>query len=294
MKVRLFTAALLAAVSSGPVFAGAVSVNSPGFVNGDNSLGANETIMAGNLGYSDTYSGDPYVFSAQGYGGSWYSFYIESALDVSVTVETIQGGFSPGFTVWASGNQQFNGGNAAYSETSTEAGQTFLGGPGYSTPTVYSPAVFNATGNIGDPGTLWMSEGHGGNLKETLGYAVSGSSVVVDCPPNQFCITLWDPPTAWEEAIFHGAHDVSITNTYESGVTGSVAPGFAQLQFNDMQPGWYTTFIGGTHTSDPGGIFLMSISAVPELETWAMMAAGMGFLGWRLRKQQEKAVQMEA
>lgn len=263
MKIRKITATALFTLLSGPVLAGAVTTNSPNFVGADNSLGAYESIIVAASISNDSYSGDPAYVSAQAMAGSWFTFFLEEQAGVTITAESYPfASFSPGMTVWASGSNEFDGGSATgFIEASAVTGHS-------------TPDSFNATGQIGSDGTLWMSDGFGGNLQETLGYAVSGPSVMTS--------------TAWGESILHGAHDVSITDTYETGVTGSVTSGMAQLTFSNMQPGWYATFIGGTNPGSPGGYLKLTVSAVPEMETWAMMIIGMCLLGWRMKKQQEE------
>ncbi|UJO99896.1 MAG: FxDxF family PEP-CTERM protein, partial [Nitrosomonas sp.] len=167
--------------------------------------------------------------------------------------------FAPGLTVWATGAAKFDGGTEGFASEISAAG-------------FGTPHSFNATGAIGDTGTLWMANGQGGNVIETLGYAVSG--------PAAF--TAAD--TGWGETVFTGAHDVSLTNTFENGVTGSTSANLASLTFNDLAPGWYTVYVGGTNHASAGGAFALTVSAVPEAETWAMLLAGLGLVGWRLRR----------
>ena len=255
------------------------------FDGNDNDIAPGETITASGVsGVNDSFKDPLLNESASGYTGHWFTFENLAVDDVTVNVSNLSffGSFSPGFTVWASGGAQFNGGsNYIGTEVSTS---------GHSTPT-----SFNAIGQIGQPGTLWMG-GLGGNHLETLGYALSGPSATAS-------------PTGWGESIQYGAHDLSVSDIYESGVTGSVSAlglsydgGFgpvfgdhyAELTFTNLQPGWYTVFVGGGDVTQTGSLYDLTISAVPEMETWAMMLAGMGFLAWRARKQQLNAESMSA
>ena len=57
------------------------------------------------------------------------------------------------------------------------------------------------------------------------------------------------------------------------------------LSFNDLASGWYTLYIGGTDANALNGGYDLVVSAVPEAETWAMLLAGLGLIGWSLRSQ---------
>ena len=43
------------------------------------------------------------------------------------------------------------------------------------------------------------------------------------------------------------------------------------------------------NTFDPQTVVFngATVNVVPELETWAMMAAGIGFMSWKMRRRQE-------
>lgn len=288
-QALLVAGGFLFSLSSGAMAAipGAVGPYAVTFDGGDNDIAPGETIAATEVfaQVNDGYTGDPvYNYSANAFLGQWFSFEMLGTADVTVNVASLafSGSFSPGITVWATGANEFNGGSMIIGTETSGSGHN-------------SPTSFNATGAIYDPGTLWMADGFGGNMMETLGYAVSGPSA-----PGA---------TGWGESILYGAHDVSVSNTYENGVSGNVsAPGlsyngefgpvfgdhFAELTFTDLQPGWYTIFVGGTDGTQTGALFDLTVSAVPEMETWAMMLAGMGFLGWRARKQQREVMAQPA
>ncbi|MFC1748165.1 pyruvate-binding protein [Pseudomonadota bacterium] len=279
----------LLSLSSGAMASipGAVGPYAVTFDGGDNDIAPGETITATEVfaQVNDGYTGDPvYNYSANAFLGQWFTFEMLGSADVTVDVTSLSfsGSFSPGITVWANGANEFDGGSMFIGTETSTSGHN-------------SPTSFNVTGAIGDPGTLWMADGVGGNMIETLGYAVSGPSA-----PSG---------TGWGESILYGAHDVSATNSFESGVSGSVsAPGlsyngpfgpvfgdhFAELTFTDLQPGWYTVFVGGADTTQTGALFDLTVSAVPEMETWAMMLAGMGFLAWRARREQGEATSLPA
>ncbi len=230
---------------------------------GTSTITANQT----NIGSKNAFTSNPLLFdSAWAHAGRWFTF--ENTLNgVDVDVSVTGTFYSPGVTVWASGASEFDGGTEGF------PGDTFIDG------TFGTPHSFNATGAMGDNGTLWMADGQGGNMVETLGYAVANPSI------NS------TSGTGWGETIQSGAHDVSLTNTYESGVTGSTTADSVSLSFDDLAAGWYTVYVGGTDGSvvTPGGSsaeYGLVVSAVPEAETWAMLLAGLGLIGWRLRKQQ--------
>lgn len=224
-----------------------------------NDLFAGSSISAANSGLKSSYTGNPNLsYSAWAHTGDWFTFNNHDLADVTVTVSG-DSGFVPGLTVWATGGTEFDGGTTDF------GGELSLAGFG-------TPHSFNATGAMGDTGTLWMANGQGGNVQETLGYAVSGPSHAAGT-------------TGWGESIVTGANDVSLTNTFENGVSGSTSAHAVSLVFNDLAAGWYALYIGGTDHTTAGGVYDLSVSAVPEPETYAMLLAGLGLVGWRMKKQ---------
>ena len=259
-KNALISAAIVSAftlASANVNAAGAVSTFQP-WTAGDNTLSVGSSISAANSGLKSAYADNPGLsYSAWAHTGDWFLFENQQLADVTLTVSG-DAGFVPGVTVWATGGTQFDGG-------------TGLGAfDGISTAGFGTPHSFNATGALGNSGTLWMTNGSGGNVQETLGYAVSGPSHAVG---------------GWGESIITGAHDVSLSNTFENGVNGSTGAHTASLVFNDLAVGWYAVYIGGTDHSSAGGLYDLTVSAVPEPETYAMLLAGLGLVGWRMKKQ---------
>lgn len=238
------------------------------WVSGDNVLDSGfNSITANESALKSAYSDNPNLnYSAWAHVGDWFVFQNTGLQDVTVTVNG-SSGFVPGVTVWATGANVFDGGTEGFGSEISLAG-------------FGTPHSFNATGAMGDAGTLWMASGQGGNVLETLGYAVAGASHTVD--------------TGWGETILHGANDVSLTNTFENGVGGSVDANTATLTFNDLAPGWYTVYVGGTDHASAGGAYELAISAVPEAETYAMLLAGLGLVGWRVRKHHKASIQASA
>lgn len=224
-----------------------------------NDLFAGSSISAANSGLKSAYADNPGLnYSAWAHTGDWFVFQNHSLVDVTLTVSG-DSGFVPGVTVWATGGTEFDGGTTGF------GGELSLAGFG-------TPHSLNATGAMGDAGTLWMANGQGGNVLETLSYAVSGPSHAAGT-------------TGWGESIVTGANDVSLTNTFENGVSGSVGAHTASLVFNDLAAGWYAVYIGGTDHASAGGVYDLTVSAVPEPETYAMLLAGLGLVGWRMKKQ---------
>ncbi len=249
-------------VNTNAYTADAVAINA---FNDTNHVHSGDAITVTSFALPSSYSNNPnFNYSAWGDTGSWYTFMNHDVTDVTVSVlgDT---NLAPGITVWATGGSEFDGGTTAFGFETSTAG-FFL-----------TPASFNATGVIGNTGTLWMADGAGGNTIETLGYAVSG--------PTHLNSTA---ATGWGENIVTGAHDVSLTNTFENGVTGNTTANSVSLSFNNLASGWYTVYVGGTDHSLVGGDFNLVVSAVPETETWAMLLAGLGLVGWRLKKQQKE------
>lgn len=224
-----------------------------------NDLFAGSSISAANSGLKSSYADNPSLsYSAWAHTGDWFTFNNHDLADVTVTVSG-DSGFVPGLTVWATGGTEFDGGTTDF------GGELSLAGFG-------TPHSFNATGAMGDTGTLWMANGQGGNVAEILGYAVSGPSHAAGT-------------TGWGESIVTGVNDVSLTNTFENGVGGSTSAHAVSLVFSDLAPGWYALYVGGTDNTTAGGVYDLTVSAVPEPETYAMLLAGLGLVGWRMKKQ---------
>ena len=263
---RQFTAAAMAAAallaaSSGALAADAVGITTltttPGLSAGQSVSAAASLVKSG---YS---SNSALAFSAWAHAGSWYTFQLATDANVSIDLQTTNGvNFAPGLTLWASGSNAFDGGVEG-TQTSDVSGWG-------------DPHSFNATGQVanGDFGTNWMSTAAGSNMLQTLAYAVSGPSFTAD-------------QTGWGETITNGAHDVSINNTFESGITGSVTATGLHLDVNALKTGWYTVYIGGTNHAGVGGNVSLAISAlapVPEPGTWALMLGGVAALSLRRRQ----------
>ena len=232
------------------------------FGSGDNSLdGSSTSITASGFAINNGYTDNPYLNnSADAYAGTWFTF--ENQLGGSDVTVSVNGSstFVPGVTVWAT-DGVFDGG--------TQSGEIQLN------PSIYpgTPHVMNATGQLGDLGTQWMQDGQGGNALATLGYAVANSS-----------INITDGSTTWGEDVVSGAH--GYTTAFDSGWYGNASGNSASLTFDNLAAGWYTLYIAGTDSTSAGNSgFDLVVSAVPEAETWAMLLAGLGFVGWRLRKQ---------
>lgn len=224
------------------------------------SVGVGQTISAlhnglKNNGYSD---GSTLMNSAWAHTGGtpWYAFEVlnTSNVNIDLTPNVAGTNFNPGLTIWAT-NGLFNGGLENI-ESGTNNGWG-------------APHSFNATGKIGDDGTLWMS-GSNGNVAQTLAYAVTGAA---HTSRND---------NGWGEVINSGVNDVSIDNTFEQGVTGTATGNSIHLAFNQLKAGWYLAYFNGTNTLTSGAAYNFSVSslaatpAVPEPSAWLLMLAGVG------------------
>lgn len=220
------------------------------------SLDAGETISATQSLSKSNYSDNPNLLNsawAHAGGTPWYTFQLLSTADVSIDLTAVTPGadFNPGITVWANGASVFDGG-ADNIEVGPNNGWT-------------APHSFNATGQIGDDGTLWMS-GTNGNMLQTLVYAVTGPSHANSAD------------NGWGETILAGVNDISVDNTFEQGITGTASGNSIHLAFSQLQAGWYTAFIGGTNNALTSQNYMLSVTAaaVPEPSSWALMLAGLG------------------
>ena len=264
--------AIVALFSTNADAAGAVSIESWSTSN-HLDFATSSITASGSLGPTGFTGNTLSKNSAYSPDGHWFTFMNHfDGYDVSVKVSG-DANFMPGFTVWASGAQEFDGGTA------------FALGVEQSKVGIDTPVSFNATQKMGHDGTMWMADGSftkgpltgQGNVLETLGYAITTPGIQIKAKGKN--------SAGWNEPINSGVHDQSITDTFESGVTGIISGNSATLEFNDLAAGWYTVYIGGTNVTSTGGGYDLVVSAVPEAETWAMLLAGLGLIGWRLRKQ---------
>lgn len=226
------------------------------------TLNAGGTLSATQGLLKSNYSDNPGLMNsawAHAGGTPWFVFQLASTGDVDIDLTpTVAGAsFNPGITVWASGASKFDGG--------TESAET--GNNGWDTP-----HSFNATGQIGDFGTNWMS-GANGNMLQTLAYAITGPAHTNSAA------------NGWEEVMKTGVNDISVDDSFEHGVTGTASGNAIHLAFNDLAAGWYTIFIGGTNNALTSASYNLQVAApVPEPSAIVMMLAGLGLVGLRRRR----------
>lgn len=271
VKTALAGAVMTAASSSVMAVGGVTPLAWDGGMMSNHIMKAGDSITATSGATSkNSYTDNPALsHSAWGHAGRWFTFMTHETADTTITVTAdTAGAIAPAFTVWASGMNEFDGGTADFSEF----GDNTSGN---------APHDFNATGQLGSKGTNWMTARSvsttspnepsvtQGNLLETLGYANSGAEhigtkiIQVLNPDTQQLEDKEVNVTDWGEQIHNGAHDISITDTYENGVTGSVAAGFAELELADLAAGWYVIFVGGADSTMAGGGFDVNVSSVP-------------------------------
>jgi hypothetical protein len=222
----------------------------------DQEVELGETATAAGSAAAAAMAGNPDLWgSAWAHVGRWWSVQLPDAPETRLRVEAAEPAtFAPGLSVWAIGTEgPFDGGTTGF------AGET-------SNPLVGTPHSFNAFGALGDPGTLWMAEGHGGNAKELIGYAISGPSYL--------------GATGWGESIVAGAHDKRLSSDFATGVSGLVGAGVVELVLEGISSGWFAIYVGGTDPGPPeapfpAGAFTLTVTSVPEPGSATTTAAAM-------------------
>lgn len=213
-----------------------------------------ESAAAVEAGLASAMAGNPALWgSAWAHTGDWWSVHIHDAPAVRIRVEADDpAAFTPGLSVWAIGNAgPFDGGTTGFGDETSNAG-------------FGTPHSFNAFGKLGDAGTLWMADGHGGNAREWIGYAMAGPS--------------YAGPTGWGETIVSGVHDGRLTDDFVADVSGLVGAGFAELVLQGVSESWFAIYVGGTAHGLSGGAFRLTVSSVPEPGTALLVLLGVGAL----------------
>ena len=123
------------------------------------------------------------------------------------------------------------------------------------------------------------------NVLEVTGtFAGAG---VVNSTSYQFDIDVAGPylATLIDNGIFVAFDTLAfgVTETGGATVGSSSTPGTFTF---DATPGSYTALVAGIVGSGtlPVGTYGLTVSLVPEPETWAMMLVGVGLVGWQLRR----------
>jgi len=221
------------------------------WVNDDNVLEAGTTIQAISANASkNSYTSNPGLTNrAWGMTGGWLNFETTQATDVVISASTAMTN-APGFTIYRA--------DGVFIATPDAQGQNDKDG------TEGAIHAFNQVGQPGQPGLVWATDNDvvdslEGNtvengLVQTLGY-VNGSHT--------------DFVNYWEANVLSGAHDVSINNTYENGVYGSIQhhigpnhKNYSNLTLVNLQPGNYTIFVGGTNTEGEDTPIDVKVSAL--------------------------------
>ncbi|MDD2758669.1 MAG: hypothetical protein PHH11_00085 [Methylomonas sp.] len=242
------------------------------WVGNDNVVELGTTITNGAFNSSTVgFTGNPSLtYDAWGMQAAFTNFYLEtSAQSVTIDARSSAGNY-PAFSIFRT--------NVAYSGATV----------GVDTPAELTGQIhkFNSVGQAGDPGIMWATGADG--IVETLGYVSSSSNNYVN---------------SYGGVIDSGAHDVSISDLYETGATGVIGvtgnPAFANtkryatLTLTDLQAGWYALFVGGADNAGTGGSISVSVTASAAASTyvpttvpvpgavWLFGSALAGFLGMK-------------
>lgn len=190
--------------------------------------------------------------SAWAHTGDWWNVYLQASPEVRIRVEADEPAqLAPGLSLWAIGDAVFDGGTTGFGGEISNAG-------------FGTPHSFNAFGALGDPGTLWMADGYGGNAKQLVAYALSGPSFL--------------DATGWGETIVNGFHDQRPDDSYVQAISGSTGAGFVEMILSGVESGWFTLYVGGTDPGLAGGAFTLSVTSVPEPGTVLLLGLGIGSL----------------
>lgn len=217
------------------------------WVSGVNTLKPGTTIqsIAANAN-KNSYTSNPALNNnAWGMQGTWLSFNVPTTTTVVVSATSATTN-APGFTVY-------------------RTAAPFTGVVTGTTPATFTNGAihgFNQIAQAGMAGIVWATDvtvtsSFPGNtttngIVETLGY-VNASGI--------------DYTNAYGDRVMPGADDLSIDNLYESGIFGGVDTSmglvYANLTLNNLVPGNYTIFVGGTSTSGTNTPIDVKVSSVP-------------------------------
>ena len=255
--VKTALAGVALTFSAGAAYAGTVDNAMRVFDGGATSIGAHGDTLTATAQTTSAHSYTDNVllnYSAWGHAGRWYNFEVTSDVDTQIKVTANSAAdWAPAFTVYKT-DGVWGGGTATFTENGI-VGNT--------------PHNFNAIGNIGDNGTLWMQQGATGNNADsnavaTMAYVNSG-------------VTHHAMETNWGEHIHGGVHAKDGALTYSDGVTGSVSQGYAELTLAGLDTGWYSVYVGGADASLLNSPFSVQVSAVPVPA--AVYLFGTGLIG---------------
>ncbi len=127
---------------------------------------------------------------------------------------------------------------------------------------------------------------HGGTFSNTVTFRLASESYVADV------FTALKGITSFTIDLFSGSN---MLGSFSGGAAGSPSTSFPTHVFGALSASTlgqhYTLKIAGTGIGHARYFNAIAVSAVPEADTWLMLIAGIGLVGFQLRRKQHSLPQ---